>query len=119
MEVRLLFLLATLSACAASIPYQAVNSDTVKTATLNHAIDDGSFDVYLCPALNADGYLEYRNRKIAFCLEESGEHSIARIHTAADRRQICFWRDTGTCDENGVCESWAIADDCIDLGRSD
>lgn len=119
MEVRLLFLLATLSACAASIPYQAVGSDTVTAATLNHEIEDGSFDVYFCSALNADGYLEYRNRKIAFCLQESDQHSVARIHTAADRREICFWRDTGTCDGNGVCESWTIADDCVDLAHSD
>ena len=110
---------SALAACAAPPDHLRYNSATVRSAGLDRHLESGSFDVYECLLTGSDGHLDLEGSAgtIGFCIDESNTTGIARIHTNASRSELCFWRDTGTCSEDGVCESWTIADDCMDLAR--
>ncbi len=112
--------LTALSACAVSPSHLRYNSADVVRASLDRQLESGSFDVYECLLAGSDGRLDLKGSAgtIGFCVDETDTMGIARIHMSAGRSEVCFWRDTGTCSDDGVCESWTIADDCIDLERA-
>ncbi len=118
MRYTLLLFAVLAASCATPTDHLRYNSATVVSAGLDRQIESGSFDVYECLLAGSDGHLDLKGSAgtVGFCVDEMNSTGIARIHTTARRSELCFWRDTGTCTD-GVCESWTIADDCIDLAR--
>ena len=118
--VRIVLIVAALSinSCAAHGTWGS-NSIVVKSVKLHTDLPSGSYDVYECSLGESDGLLrviiEGEIREIGYCAAQSRTDNNGRLHISEDSKRLCLWRETGSCTEDGLCESWFFADNCFGI----
>ena len=122
--LSLALLFSTLSGCAIDLEDEGLILDetTVDRVVLDQPLPSGSHDVYRCTGSDAIGRFAMTGsvllRSVGFCIGDPGERGDARLFIDDARREACFWREAGYCEEDGECVSLAFADRCVDLIQS-
>jgi hypothetical protein len=99
--------------CALAWDY---SSSDVESVVLSLDLKAGEYDVFECDAKPAGVIkLKSSSQKIQFCVGQGIENRSGLLVIESSKKQSCFVRETGFCDESGVCESISLLDDCFDF----
>lgn len=116
--MKKLLLLLFLSGCTTNTQWEFQSKD-IEAINFRKVMKAGQYSLYKCSSFKADGHLvvkgEYQSGNIYFCLRQQMEKRNGSLLIDKQENNICVWRETGVCNEDGLCESYSLLDDCAKI----
>lgn len=89
------------------------NASDFKSVTLYNDHVNTEVDIFSCSKSKFDGVITLNNNSTHhFCIAKKNEKKFAKITTSESHVEICLWKESGFCDDEGMCQSIFSASDC-------